>query len=179
MIDPLTIRRWGYRTGFVALSGLIVFVHVLPFRLGASGLPGPDVLVLLTFAWVLRRPEYVPVWLIAPVMLAADLLLVRPPGLWAALTVLASEFLRSRGHLSAELPFPVEWLLVSGMLVAMGAANGVVLALAMVPLPGFGQLALQVVASVLAYPVLVAGSAWLLGVRPPVPGAADAGGQRP
>jgi hypothetical protein len=47
-------------------------------------------------------------------MLVEDLVLLRPPGLWTALVVLATEFMRSRAALTRELNFVVEWLLVSG-----------------------------------------------------------------
>jgi hypothetical protein len=65
-------------------------------------------------------------------MLVEDLILMRPPGLWTAIVVLATEFLRSRTALTRELNFVVEWLLVSGLMVGMLLAYRLVFGL---PLP--------------------------------------------
>jgi len=43
-------------------------VRILPLSTEPGSVPGPDVVLCLTFAWVLRRPEYVPALLIAAVL---------------------------------------------------------------------------------------------------------------
>jgi hypothetical protein len=53
-------------------------------------------MLALTFAWVLRRPEFVPPLLIAAMILLGDLMFHRPPGLWAALVLVTAETLRVR-----------------------------------------------------------------------------------
>ena len=55
---------------------------------------GPDLLIAFALAWSLRRPEYVPTLLLAILFLLGDLLLQRPPGLWALLALLACENLK-------------------------------------------------------------------------------------
>jgi rod shape-determining protein MreD len=85
---------WTYRAIFLLLCASLILGRLLPLGLGESGLPGPDLLLALTFAWLLRQPAVVPLVSIVIVFLLADFLLQRPPGLWTALVVIASESLR-------------------------------------------------------------------------------------
>ena len=48
----------------------------------------------------MRRPDFLPVLLIGAVVLLEDLILLRPPGLWTALVILATEFVRARAALT-------------------------------------------------------------------------------
>lgn len=178
MVDPLTARRWTFRAIFVSIAAVFLFVQLLPFNFGWVRVPGPDLLVLLVFAWVLRRPDYLPLVLIAAAMLLADMLLMRPLGLWTALTLVGAEFLRNRGHISTEMPFALEWFLVGAVLMVMSVAQGAVLFALLVPQPPFSQSALQVAISLVCYPLVVMVSSFGLGVRVPTPSERDAlGGQ--
>ncbi len=75
-------------------------------------MPGPDILICVIMAWIVRRPDFLPMPLILFVILLEDLILMRPPGLWTAIVIVATEFLRGRVALTRELSFVVEWLLV-------------------------------------------------------------------
>ncbi len=178
MVDPVTMRRWTYRLLFAAIASVVVFVRILPLDLTAGRIPGPDIVLLFALAWVLRRPDYVPVALVAAVMLLTDMLFMRPPGLWSALAVVAVEFLRSRAHVSRELPFLVEWMMVAGVLAAMILANRLILTVFLVNQPGFGQDVMLLLATVLSYPVVVLFSATVLGLRKVAPGEVDQLGHR-
>ena len=90
-----------YRATFVFLVAAVTFAQLLPLRPGPGNVPGPDIILLIALAWIVMRPEYVPVLLLAAVCLLTDLLLLRPPGLWTALVVLAGEFL----PMGRRLPF--------------------------------------------------------------------------
>ena len=57
MVDPITTRTWGYRGLFTVLILLLAFFQMLPLGSGAGKLPGADLTVAVTFAWVLRRPR--------------------------------------------------------------------------------------------------------------------------
>jgi rod shape-determining protein MreD len=86
MSSPTSTRHiWTYRGVFLLLCGVIILGRLLPLGLGTSGLPGPDLLLAFTFAWLLRQPAVVPVVSIVIVFLLADFLLQRPPGLWERL----------------------------------------------------------------------------------------------
>lgn len=178
MGDAFFARRLAWRILFLALAFALAFVHLLPVSLGPAGVPGPDLFVLLVFAWVLRRPEYVPALLIALVMLTADFLFLRPPGLWAAITVLGAEVLRAREAQSRDLPFLAEWGLVGIVLAAMTFGEAIVLLLFFVDQPPFGLTLVQLVFTILAYPLVVAVSAFGFGLRKAAPGAVDELGHR-
>ena len=55
-----TARRWIFGVAYLATAALLVFLHILPVQVGPRGYPGPDLLLCITFLWVLRRPHYLP-----------------------------------------------------------------------------------------------------------------------
>lgn len=175
MIDPARARRLSGQAVYVLLALGILLAGLLPVRPGAIGWPGPDLLVALSFAWVLRRPEQVPVLVIAVVALVADLLLLRPLGLGAAIMVLGTEAARRRAQRWRQQAFLFEWLRVAMLMAAMVLANRVAHSLALVPatlapLPPLGQDILQLIATVAAYPLVVWLARVLAGLRRTAPG---------
>lgn len=173
MVDPITSRIWVYRLLYLSIAVVVVFFHLLPLDLSAGRWPGPDLLVAFTFAWVLRRPNFVPVPLVLLVLLSADMLFLRPPGLWAALGIIGLEFLRSREHLSRDLPFLFEWMMVSGVLVSMTVAYRLILTIFFVAQPSVGLTVIQLLATILAYPLVVLASEVIFKVRKIAPGEVD------
>lgn len=173
MIDPLTLDRAFHRLLYVTLAALFVFVSILPLETRTGLLPGPAWMVCLTFAWLQRRPDYLPPWLIMLVFLMLDLLLLRPPGLLTALVLIGSEFLRSRQHASVEAAFGSEWLMTGATIVLVFLAQGTILALFDVPEADLGRLAFQAVVTLIAYPAVVLVSRVGFGVRPVSPGDLD------
>lgn len=169
---------WLHRALFVAIAALLLFLRLLPLEREAGALPGPDILLCLTFAWTMRRPDYLPVLLIAAVVLVEDLVLMRPPGLWTALVLMGSEFLRKRSGMTRELGFVAEWLLVSVLMLALLLGYRTAFALVLLPQPGFGFALVQVIWSILCYPVVVALSRYLLDLYKPATGEVDAYGRR-
>lgn len=178
MVDPITVRTWGYRALFVGLILVLAFFQMLPLGSGAGKLPGADLTVALTFAWVLRRPSYVPVPLVATLFLFLDLLLQRPPGLGAALMVLGTEILRARRDVSRSMPFPVEWAMVAAVTIAMAGLNQIALAVVMTDRPPLGAALLRSLFTATTYPLVVLVSHYMLGVRAAAPNEADALGSR-
>ena len=178
MVDGVRSSVWLYRAVFVALALLLVFLRLLPLGSVAGDWPGPDILLCLVFAWVVRRPDFLPVWLIGAVVLLEDLILLRPPGLWCALVILATEFIRSRAALTRELGFVTEWLLVGGMMLALLLAYRLAFSVAFLPQPGLGFPLLQTLWSILCYPLVVAASRFTFDLRKPAMGEVDAYGRR-
>ena len=173
MAEVTVTRRWTYWSLFLGLALLIIFVKLLPLHPAPGRIPGPDVLTLFALAWVVRRPDYVPVLLVAAVFLMADILFMRPPGLWTALVILALEFLRARSVSMRDMPFLVEWLTVAGVITAMIFANGVMLTVFIVDQPGLGQALIRMIATILAYPLVVALAARGFGLKKIAPGEVD------
>lgn len=194
MIDGATREVWAHRILFVVLALVFLFFRLLPLgeviapcgpkdtgcRLMAwfSHMPGPDLLLCIIFAWTMRRPDYLPVLLIAAVVLLEDLIMLRPPGLWTGLVVLVSEIIRSRVALTRELNFGVEWLLVSAMMVVMLIVYRMAFGLVLLPQPPFGFAMVQVIWSILCYPLVVFLSRVVLDLYKPGMGEVDAYGRR-
>lgn len=175
--EPVASTPWRFWALFVALAGLSLFWRLLPLGTAGHSLPGPDLLLCLILAWVLRRPAYMPPWLVAGVILLEDLLLMRPPGLWALLVLLGSELLRGRQPLLRALPFAVEWAFVAGVIGALWLTERLLLAVLFVPAPPLGASLVQLLATVLAYPLAVLFSHHVLRVRKPATGELDALGR--
>jgi rod shape-determining protein MreD len=150
-------EHWVFRGLFLAVALGLLFVRLLPLGNAPGALPGPDILLCVIFAWIVRRPDFLPMPLILVVILAEDLILMRPPGLWTAIVILATEFLRSRIALTRELSFIVEWL---------------------VPQAPFGFVIVQVLWSIAVYPVVVGLSRLALDLRKPATGEVDDFGRR-
>ncbi|MBC2837031.1 rod shape-determining protein MreD [Paragemmobacter straminiformis] len=178
MVDPLRTTLWLYRGLFVALALLLLFLKLLPLGSLAGTLPGPDLLLCLIFAWVLRRPDYLPVLLICAVVLLEDFLLMRPPGLWAGLVIVGTEFIRSRVGLTRELSFPAEWALVGAVMFGLLLAYRLAFTVAFLPQPALGFALLQTLWSVMCYPLVVAASRFAFDLRKPAMGEVDAYGRR-
>ncbi|UFM63445.1 rod shape-determining protein MreD [Paracoccus sp. MA] len=164
MIEPARRQRLLGQALFVALFLAILFWRLLPLAPGRIGWPGPDLGLCLALVWVLRRPEQVPVLTIAVLFLIEDILLLHPIGLGAALAVIGTEAARKREQRWRELPFMVEWLRVAMLLALMMVANRFLLVIFFLPLPPFGQVILQYIATVAAYPLVAGLAGWVLGL---------------
>lgn len=177
MIDGPRQRQLIGQSLFVAAGLALIVVALLPLRPGAIAWPGPDWLVALAFAWVLRRPEQVPVLIVAALMLTADILLLRPIGLGAAIAVVATEAARRREPRWRDQGFLVEWLGVATLIVMMVLADRVIRTLFLIPptlapLPPLGQDILRLIATIAAYPLVVVVT-HVLGLRRAAPGELD------
>lgn len=165
---------WAMRAVYVGICLMLIYLRLLPLNTVPRGWAGPDLILALTLAWGLRRPEYVPPLLVAGVFLLTDLLFQRPPGLWAGLVLIGSQMLRARAPDLRDLTFPVEWLSVTTTLVAMTLAYRLILGVLMVDQAPLGLSLLELVMTLVAYPVVVLISQSVIGVRKVAPGELDA-----
>jgi rod shape-determining protein MreD len=173
MIDPIRASRFGHRLLYLGLIAILLFLRILPLTALPPGIPGPDLALGLTMAWVLRRPDYVPVVLIAAVVLLEDLLFMRPPGLWALIVVLGTEFLRRREVMTRDLPFVLEWVLIGAVLFAMIFANRLVLQVFLVPQTPLWLVLIQGLTTLAAYPAVVFLTRHVLGLHRAAIGEVD------
>ncbi|MCV6597664.1 MAG: rod shape-determining protein MreD [Mangrovicoccus sp.] len=165
--DPLS--RWLTAPGiYLGLATLFLMVRLLPFGIADQGWPGPDLMFCLSAAWVQRRPDLLPLGLIAAVAILGDFLLQRPPGLWAALTVLGTEYLRRQVIPGQMQSFPAEFLIFALLNGALILTNWLILALFVVPQPSFGAVLAQWPVTLLAYPVCVFVLIHVLRIRRPI-----------
>ena len=197
MVDPRTATLWGYRSLFLGLVAVILFLRLLPLSalpdawplpegilahfpdwLYPQDWPGADMLLCLTIVWVQRRPDFAPTLMVAGVFLLEDLLTFRPPGLWAAIVLIGTEFLRQRENSTRDLPFWGEWAMVAAVIAAMTLANRLILALFMVPQVALGQAVLYMVTTIVIYPGLAMVMQYVLGLHRAAPGEVDTWGRR-
>lgn len=165
MGDPVLWRLIGYRALYVAAVLAVAVVLLLPLGVGAGRLPGPDFILALTIAWAMRQPDHVPIVLLAGTLLIADLLLMRPPGLMAAIVVLAVEVIRARQETWRELQFMSDWAMAAALITTIVVINAVCLALFLVPQPSLGQTLIRLVLTVLIYPAAMGAVLYIFGVR--------------
>lgn len=177
MGDGLLSGVWVYRVLFLAIAGLLLFLRLLPLEQLAGDWPGPDLLLCVIFAWAMRRPDWLPVWLLALVLLTEDMMVMRPPGLWTAIVIVAVEFVRARVALTRELVFIAEWAMVAALMVACLLVYRAVFTVTFLPQPGFGFALLQTVWSILCYPLVVGISRVTFGLRKPSTGEVDSFGR--
>ena len=161
MAERSPAKIWVMRFAYLALALLILFAHLLPLEFTPRWFGGPDVLAALTFAWALRRPQYVPMLLVAFVLLLADMLLQRPPGLWAGLILLGTEWLKSRDRALRENTFFAEWVTVATVLLLALVTYRAVLGLLLVS-PGALSLSFMQYGTTMAIYPLMAGLSYLV-----------------
>lgn len=171
-------RLWIKRTTFVVLACAITIAHLVPLDLRPSRWAPPDLLLALTCVWVARRPEYLPVYVVAAVFIVTDLLLQRPPGLWAALVVLLTEAIRTRHRDLRAMPFLAEWGFVAVGLTVITLANRIVLAIVFLPQAPLGLTLMQLAGTIVIYPLGVAVARYVFGVARLAPGDLRKIGQR-
>lgn len=177
MAEGLTDRVWTGRMLFVALALCIVFVALLPLNTLPRTWAAPDLLLLVTLVWAIRRPDHVPVLLVGGIFLLTDLLFDRPPGLWTALVVILTEALRARAPRLRTQPFFVEWVTVGLGIIAITLGARAALSVALVQQAPVALSLIQLLVSLAIYPV-VAGAVFLLfGIGRPAPGEVDASGR--
>lgn len=152
---------------FLLLALAAVWFHLMPLQMEARSPVLPDLLLALAAAWVLRRPDTLPLLLAAGTFLLADLVLDRPTGLWAMLSLMIVEFLRGQRPVLRDRPFPVEWGTVAVLVAIALLLQALILTVALVPLPDAGRVLRFYVVTLAAYPFVVAFLHWVLRVRAP------------
>lgn len=178
MNDLSQTRLLLMRGAFMLLTLVILFFHLLPLETTPRRWAGPDLLLCFALAWSLRRPDYVPAVLLALAFLLADLLLQRPPGLWAMLALIGCENLKSRGRSLRDANFAAEWITVGLIIIGIALTYRIVLAMVLVELPSLSLSLSELATTLLFYPAIAAITHFAMGVRMSAPGDLDSSGQR-
>lgn len=173
MIDRAAREVLGGSLLFSFCFFILLFIRLLPLNAGFTGWPGPDLALCLVLAWVLRRPDRLPALVIAVLFLFEDVMLMRPLGLWTAVVLAGTEAARLREGSWREQSFMVEWLRVSILIGLMMLGYRIAQVLFLLPVPALGQVILQFIATVAAYPLVVLAARWLVGLRRISPADAD------
>jgi len=169
---------WAMRIWFVVLAVSIMFFHLIPLDTTPPRWAPPDFLIAFAFAWSTRRPDFVPALSIAGVLLLADLLFQRPPGLMALFVVLGCEYLKNRASGLGETSFVAEWFAVSYVILIITLLYRLSLAVTLVDRPPLAMHLLQMALTIGVYPLVAMLTQTAMGVRRLSPGDADAMGAR-
>jgi len=155
------------RGSFVLASLGTVFIAMLPLGLTTTAGLTPDLFFALVFAWIIRRPETLPLGLVAIMALFMDVMLMRPVGLWALFVILASEYFRMTGRTLREQMFAIEWLVFAVAFALGQAAQLLILKLAFVDAPGLRLVFGYMFITIIAYPAVVGVIVYGLRIRAP------------
>ena len=161
---------WGMRAIFLGLVAVVLFFQLLPLYTAPKGWTGPDLVLAFSLAWCARRPDHLPPLLLAGTFFLCDLLLQRPPGLWAALMLIACEYLKGQARILRDAGLFTEIFTISLCIIGVGLGYRFILAVLLVDVPPLGLSAIQTFATLAAYPLAVLVLAALLGVRRTAPG---------
>ena len=164
--DGILLRGWKILV-FLILLSVIALSQLLPLSREAGALPGPDLMFLVIAAYATRRPRMIPTWVYLVVLVLADVLLTRPLGLHAALSLVAVDMMRRRAVQAPAMPFAREWLIVATAVTAVTLLEVVILTLFLVPQAGLGLALIQLIVTVVTYPVVVLLIAEPFGLRRP------------
>ena len=171
-------RLWLGRLGFLALAFVLIALSLAPFETLPRRWAPPDLLLAVTMAWAVRRPDHVPVISVALVFLVADLLFQRPPGLMAAVVVLAVDRIAKRGAAFRAMPFGLEWASVTLALALILLAQRIVLVVVMLPRPSLALSVIELALTAAVYPLVTLTAYMLFGVSRRAPGEIDSLGHR-
>lgn len=178
MVEGVNAHIWSGRAVFFAVLCVTIFVQLVPFGHEPTIWAAPDVMLAITLAWVARRPDLAPFYIIVGLFLLTDLLFQRPPGLWALLVLLLTEFLRTRASAIRNMPLMLEWGTVAVGIVSIIVANRIILAIVMSPQAPLGLTLIQMLTTIAIYPVVLAVVHFAFGISRPAPGAVDKLGRK-
>jgi len=164
-MDQESRRIWGYRAAFILIALAIITYRLLPIGPAGGALVTPDLLLALTIAWLLRQPSFVPIGSVVIVFLLADFLLQRPPGLWTALVLMMTEFLRFRRTALTEINFLIEWSWVAGAVFVITVVERFALWVLLAPQTSLGLSLVHALVTVAVYPIIVLISHYVFGLR--------------
>lgn len=177
MAERADSKTWINRGAFVLLAFVLIVVDLVPLDMRPSYWAAPDLLLVATLVWVARKPRYLPVFVIAVLFLMTDFLFMRPPGLWAALVVVLTEVIRRQNRDFRNMPLLVEWGTIALGIVAITLANRLILAIVVARQAPIGLTLIEMVTTILAYPLVLIVAHFAFGVSRTAPGEIGNKGQ--
>ena len=154
VMDP-SLRILRLRLTYLLIVMLFVLFQTMPIHTSIDQLATPDIPLVITFAWVMRRPDVMGPILITIAFLFADMILQRPPGRWALIALCASMFLRLRTTYFKEVIFVYEWLMIAIVIIICFTAHHFLLLLTFLPTHNLELLVKQALFTIILYPVFI------------------------
>lgn len=150
----MTNALWSQRLLYLLISLLFILWLIAPQNPLSQALPTPEFLFCFTLAIILRRPEVLPVILIAIVFLFCDVLFNRPIGLWTAIVIIISEFAKTQYWRYKGSNFVTAWFFISFLSSVGIFLYMIVLNLLLVPQANFWQYLIWALITILIYPIM-------------------------
>lgn len=173
MVERQTRQALIGTAQFSLAMAVLLFLRLLPLSAGTTRWPGPDLELCLVLAWVLRRPDQLAAPVIVLAFLVQNVILFQPLALWPVIVLAGSEAARLREGRWRDGPFMVEWLRTAILMGMMVLGYRIMQVLFMMPVPALGQVILQFIATVAAYPAVVLAARILFGLRRITPAEAE------
>ncbi len=155
MINFQNIQSWAYYIKYLMICFIILSLQLLPMKIVHQEVLWPNLIYLITVAWLIRKPSYLPVILILFVHIISDILLLMPLGLWSALSLIGYEFLRWRSLSQGRLKLGQELLLVNIVLILLTFIQIGIEFIFKIESPPIGMILLQLTFSLLIYPIVI------------------------
>ncbi len=178
MNDTKFNLNWLRQVALVLFACLIIFYQLIPFSLVPGQLPTADIMFCVVCIFIIRRPEIVPFWLIGLIYLTFDIFQSKPFGVWTACILIATEVLRANRNAFRENLFPFEWITISAIFILALFANQTFLTISIVDTPLMLNLLWECIFTILAYPIVLFITTYILRVRKPALGEFDVKGQK-
>ena len=154
VVDPF-LRILRLRLTYLLIMMLLVLFKTMPIHTSSDQFAMPDIPLVITFVWVMRRPDVMGPILITIAFLFADMILQRPPGLWTLIVLCGSMFLRSRTIYFKEVIFLYEWLLIAIVVIFCFTAYQFLLLLTFLPTNNLALLVKQALFTIMLYPIFI------------------------
>jgi len=131
----------------------MVMLQTLPIQTGFNHIFIPDILLVMTFSWVMQRPDLIGPILLTIALLFSDFILQRPPGLWTLIVLFGGMFLRMRSIRFKEEFFIYQWATVSVVIVFCYILQNVSMRFAFLAPYDFKLISIQALTAILFYPI--------------------------
>ena len=154
VMDP-SMRILRLRVTYLLIVMLLVLFQTMPIHTSTDQFAMPDIPLLITFVWVMRRPDVMNPVIITMAFLFADMILYRPPGLWALIALCASMFLRLRTIYFKEVIFFYEWLMIAIVIIICFATHQFLLLLTFLPTHNLELLVKRALFTIMLYPIFI------------------------
>ncbi|MCY3879836.1 MAG: hypothetical protein OXF74_11740 [Rhodobacteraceae bacterium] len=148
-------KIWLYRLLFSALLLLVSAMVMVPAPVFSLPVPRADIVFCFVAAWLARRPDYAPAWIIVTAILLAEFLAAQAPGLWSAVVLGVSEIIRSRHEKFRQRSFLYEWSFISAMFASAVLSYQLILMLAFLPTTSLRLILFHIAVTILIYPLTV------------------------
>jgi len=155
MVNFQNIQSWIYYVKYLMICFIILSFQLLPMRIVYQEVLWPNLIYLVTVGWLIRKPSYLPVILILFVHIISDIVLLKPLGLWPALSLIGYEFLRWRSLSQGQLKLGQELVLVNSVLILLTFLQIGMELIFKIESPPMGMILLQLAFTLLIYPIVI------------------------